>query len=150
MKPSEYTTSPTYMASSDLVQLWQVRFTLPQARVLLRCPPTARKDARWSIWIPRWIQWLVRIQVWRDLPSRAGLHLHASLQLGFWRCLRSAGILYRQGAQLPPSGCMVRHVGCPLRELIHHHQPLHPSRLYAPLLHLHHRLLLVQVPPSAT
>jgi hypothetical protein len=59
MKPSKSINSKTYMTSSDLVQLWKVRFTLPQARVLLRCPSSARKDARRFVWIPCRIQWLV-------------------------------------------------------------------------------------------
>jgi hypothetical protein len=149
MRLSKHTCHSVCEPDSNCKQLWQVRFTLPQARVLFRCPPAARQNARWSIWIPRGIQWLLRVQVGREVPPGAQLHLHAPLQLGFWSRLRSVGILYRKGTELPPTDCMVHHLGRSLRELVHHNQPLHSPRLNASVLHLHNRLLLVQVSPSA-
>ena len=50
--------------SANNRQFWQIRLTLPQTRILLRCTPSTGQDACWSFWLLGWLQWFLRIQIW--------------------------------------------------------------------------------------
>ncbi len=121
MKLSKQSNTHLHRRSLTRKQLRQIRLPLPQARVLLRCPPSPRKDAGRSVWIPRWIQRFIRVQVWRDISRGAELYFHAPLQLCIWRRLRTIGLFHSKGTELQKTYRLVRHAGRSLRKLVHHH-----------------------------
>lgn len=84
-------------------QFWQIRFPLSEARVLFRCPPATGKDTGWPVWLPRGLQWILRVQIWREVPGGCQLHVYACLQRLFRCCLRAAGVLHCTRTPVPAS-----------------------------------------------
>ncbi|CRK31644.1 hypothetical protein BN1708_018805, partial [Verticillium longisporum] len=75
---------------------------------------------------------------------------HACLQRLLRYSLYSFGLLHRPRAEAASPCCLARHPHGSVRELVHHHQPLHSARLDATLRHRAHRLLLEQIPQPAS
>lgn len=133
-----------------VLQLWQIRITLPETRILLRCSSPTWQDAGRSIRLPGGLQWVLRIQVRRDLPRRTELHLHAPLQLDIRSPLRTSRLLHCARAKFQETSCMARDADGAVRELIRNDLEIYFAGLDAAILYVHYDAMLGKIPPIAT